>query len=735
MAVGFRASSTSSANSGFSPVSSQGMTLAAAIATGDLVVVAVAVATSGSATTLSLSGGSPQGGSWTQQLLVTGGSSGFGTGVNLAVFTGTATASTGGATVTATAGVTGQMLSAAAAYTGATVDIAGHNQNTGSSGVTTLTEPTVTTTASSDWLVDILAIWTASTASPSITNPADAATSRVTTGPPDFDFLGISDSNAGVAQGSQGGGSWSWAGNAAPAGVLLAIKPSSGAHSGTATLSGSGTLTAMGALAGAVTLAGTGTLSWSGSRILKATVLSGSGTLSGTRIGTISETVTLDGEGTLTPSGTVALLQSGVLSGSGSLSVPGFVLKPSFTLTGSGTLSIIGTGGTVQASAGTSNPYAWPGTSQVAVAAPGSTTWQYLGTLGLVTSLTYSFVCPGGADKLSATVMIPASYRTQLLNPGWQVRVTRGGHIVWTGRMDEPVPSAAGWQVTAVGDGQRGQDFRAYYTSTWPSGLPDQAVNNAISRGLPWVNPGIGSPSGIWLGQEQDPASMTVTDLLNLVCTRGGLTWYVNSQPGGQPGSDLSVFTLPTTVTRLLVVTDPVARTLGGDINTIYIRYQITDASSSTSGSQQATYGTTTVQNTASVAAHDVTETYVDLTSAGVMSAGAAQAVGNHVLAIYQRASFAGPFTAAYGQLLSTGGTPVDPGADQAGTVVRLILTDYGYGGEVNPGTPISFIVGAYEWDDFAQKATITPYQSLDESLSGLLSMESTVLTPITTQQ
>ena len=51
------------------------------------------------------------------------------------------------------------------------------------------------------------------------------------------------------------------------------------------------------------------------------------------------------------------------------------------------------------------------------------------------------------------------------------------------------------------------------------------------------------------------------------------------------------------------------------------------------------------------------------------MSAGAAQAVGNNVLAIYQRASFAGPFTVSRGQLLNAGGAPVDPGADQAGTV------------------------------------------------------------------
>jgi hypothetical protein len=508
-----------------------------------------------------------------------------------------------------------------------------------------------------------------------------------------------------------------------------------GSHSGTATLSGSGTLTAMGAFAGAAALAGSGTLTWSGSRVYKATVLSGSGTLTGTRHGTAAGAAVLSGSGTLTGAGAATRFRAAALSGSGTLAVPGYTLGVAAALSGTGTLTIIGTGGTVQASAGLSSPYARPGTSQVAVAPPGTQAWQYLGTLGLVTSLTYSFVMPGGADKLTCTVQVPASYRTQLLWPGWQVRVTRGGHVVWTGRLDEPVPSPSGWQVTAVGDGQRGQDFRAVYSSAWPSGEPDQAVNNAIARGLPWSNPGIGTPSGIWLGQAQDSGAGTVADLLNLACTRGGLTWYASSQPGGQPGTDLSVFPLPTAVNRLLVVTDPVPRTLGGDVNTIYIRYQSADASSSTSGNQQATFGTTSVQNAASVAAHGVTETYMDLSSAGTMSAGAAQAVGNNVLAIYQRASFAGPFTAARGQLLTAGGAPVDPGCDQAGTVVRLILTDYAYGGEVAPGSPVTFITGGYTWDDFAQKAAIAPYQSLDESLSGLLSMQSAILTPITTQQ
>jgi hypothetical protein len=365
------------------------------------------------------------------------------------------------------------------------------------------------------------------------------------------------------------------------------------------------------------------------------------------------------------------------------------------------------------------------------VAPPGSADWRPLGAVGSVNTLTYSYVCPGGADKMSCTIMVPATYRTQLFNPGWQVKITRGGHQVWSGKLDEPVPTTSGWNLTAVGTGNRGQDYLAIYTSTWPASEPDQSINNAISRGLPWINPGVGTPSGAWFGQGVDSGAQTVTDLLNLVCTRGGLTWYVNSQPGGQPGDDLSVFPLPTVVNRLLTCIDPVPRTLGGDINTIYLRYQAT-ADNSSNGGTAATFAITSVQNAASVTAHQEIETYIDISDAGVMTAASAQAVGSKVLAIYQRASFAGPFTAHYGQLTNTGGAPVDPGTDQAGTMVKLILTDFGFGGEVTPQFPVTFIVGAYEWDDLAQTATITPYQTVDESLTGLLTLANNDLTPVT---
>ena len=122
-------------------------------------------------------------------------------------------------------------------------------------------------------------------------------------------------------------------------------------------LSGSGTLGAAasvtGSGAGAIALSGTGTLG-----LARSVGWQGMAALSGT--------------GLLTPS----YIQS-VLSGSGTLSVSGITLHPPpLLMSGTGTLAVLQVlGGLVSASPGASTPYAHPGTSQVAVAPPGTSAW------------------------------------------------------------------------------------------------------------------------------------------------------------------------------------------------------------------------------------------------------------------------------------------------------------------------------------------------------------------------
>jgi hypothetical protein len=353
-----------------------------------------------------------------------------------------------------------------------------------------------------------------------------------------------------------------------------------------------------------------------------------------------------------------------------------------------------------------------PNASQVVTTAVDGSAPRWLGTLGHVTGLTYSFACPGGCDQLSCTLEVPARFRTDALNPGRIVQVVRGASIVWDGKLDEPTPGAGGWTVTAHGSGTFGTDFMARYTTDWATTMPDQAINDAIGRGLRWVNNGVNGTSGIFLGQRADSASMTITDLLNLCCTNGALTWYISCRPRGNV---LKLMALPTVPNRILVSSTPVARTLGGDYNTIWLRYE-SDADKNV----PAVYHDVSATEPASIAAHGPMEAFEDLSSVGVQTSGAATLVGTNILKRYQRASFAGPFTVSPGQLLTTGGTPVDLGCEQAGGVCRLMLTDYGYGGEISPA-PVQFIVGGYSYDDDAQVATVTPFQAFRTDFAAML--------------
>jgi hypothetical protein len=279
--------------------------------------------------------------------------------------------------------------------------------------------------------------------------------------------------------------------------------------------------------------------------------------------------------------------------------------------------------------------------------------------------------------------------------------------------------------ITAHGAGTLGAAISAEYSGTWPSGQPDQVINAAISAGrLRWVNPGIGTPTGIYLGDNPDSASEYIADVLNNATSRGGLTWQVDSRTGKNV---LRVFTIPATVTRVLVAVNPVPRTQLAGTNTIKLRYQ-SAADNATTGAP-ATYAVTTVTSAADLAIHDPVETYADLSSAGTLTAGQAQAVGNFVLQRYQRFTFAGPFVIQPGQLLNTGGQPVDLGAEVAGEVYRLILTDYGYGGEDTP-KPITFVAGQVEYDDDAGTLTCTPMGGIRTDFQGLLTNAMALLPP-----
>lgn len=359
--------------------------------------------------------------------------------------------------------------------------------------------------------------------------------------------------------------------------------------------------------------------------------------------------------------------------------------------------------------------------SMVATYAPDDSDKRYLGAHGDVAGLTYSYALPGGPDQMSLDLMCEPGPRLRALEPGRIVAVERGASRVWDGKLDMPVPNPTGWHVNAHGAGQFGGDFMAYYPSTFTADAP---VDQAISRGMRWINPGIlAGGAATYLAQVPDPATSTVTDHLNGITGLAGTTWYVGR------GNRLTVFTPPTAVTHLLITTLPAARTLLGYFTEMWLRYQ--SAADNTVSGAAAVMSTTSVTNAAQAAKHGQMEIYADLSAAGTLTAGAAQAVGTAAMAQYQSTSFADPFDVAPGQLRTLGGTALDLGVGMPTPMVcQLLVANNSYGGEVAPTPPLTFLAGGYTFTDDTGGAQLTPYQYAATDLAGILSTWVTLNTP-----
>lgn len=331
---------------------------------------------------------------------------------------------------------------------------------------------------------------------------------------------------------------------------------------------------------------------------------------------------------------------------------------------------------------------------------------RYLGRIGHVADLQWTDTMPGGNEQLTCTLQVSPGYRTAATDPGRLIRVIKGSSVQFEGILDEPTPGDDGWSLTARGAGTWGSLFQAVY-STWTAA---SIISTATARGLRWVAGNLGTG---YLTEQHDSASLTVTDFLNLYTEPGSQTWRVHRTPAG---NQLDVTAVPSAPTRLLITTTPAARTLAGYYNCIWIRYLAT----ADNGNTAATYGTTSVTNAASIAKHGRQETYWDISAGGVMTAGAAQALGNAALAKYVAASWSGPFQVSHGSYLTMGGSPVDLACEHAGEVVQLVLADGPYGGEVSPAPPVTFPVGKTEYHDADGTLTITPFQSWTADLGNI---------------
>ena len=343
----------------------------------------------------------------------------------------------------------------------------------------------------------------------------------------------------------------------------------------------------------------------------------------------------------------------------------------------------------------------------ITCAPDGTSDRRHLGMLGTLSAITWSSTLPGGDDQFSAVLTVPKLYREPAIQAGRILQVIYAGSVVYEGRLDRPAPVGdSGWSLAAHGSGTYGDDYRAVWTSYTAANI----LSAAIGRGLRW---NVGTVTGGNLGQVSDTASQSVTQFLNAYADTVSLTWQVNWQ-----GNTVSVFPVPSAVTRLLVTTTPAAADLADYVNALYVRYQ-----SSAAGVASPAYGLTSSTLPASITAHGRTEDYWDLSASGQLSSAAAAGSAAGALAKYVSASFSQSFTVRHGQYLTRAGTAVDLAAEHAGEVVQLIVAASGFGGEIGPVWPVTFPAGAVSYDNDAGTLAVTPYQSVKSNFSGLLGL------------
>lgn len=389
---------------------------------------------------------------------------------------------------------------------------------------------------------------------------------------------------------------------------------------------------------------------------------------------------------------------------------------------------------------------------------------KWLGQVGHVAGLNYTYSIPGGPDQLTCQLQVEPNYRTDAINPGRIVTAHRGGSCIWEGVLTEPSPAPTGWTLTANGCGTYGTNFGAWWELDFPASWSvDDPVNLAISRGLRWANNGLNNPGSAFLGPVQNPGSLTITDFMNLLCTGGALSWQlvqpasassfppgpwvidlfplptdvsgnpVASAPSSQVNSQLYTFSrwaradLASTLSRrppdlYIVNVNPVGRTITADINTLILYYEVSPdtPATDTAPAVSATYSTTFADIPGSVARHGRMEYYLDLSSAGPMTQPQAAQIGQNVLSKYIRANFSGSFSVQPGQLLNVGGFPVDLGCNWVGYLASVQAENYAAGGEVGFG-PMTFQIGEYEFDDDSQTALVTPYQNARTDMSSVI--------------
>lgn len=330
----------------------------------------------------------------------------------------------------------------------------------------------------------------------------------------------------------------------------------------------------------------------------------------------------------------------------------------------------------------------------------------YLDTLGIVSSLSFDTSFPGG--DLAAQWQIAAlnpRMTHRALAPGRRIGIPIGTTTAWLGKLQQPQRGDV-WNCTAVGRIDDAKRYMSFAPTTGNALALNETVDNAITRGLGWTRPATLST----ISNATDTGTITLDDALGQVSDALNQYWQLSRSLA------LTMSALPSTLTYLLVASDTAGgRTLEDYVTDVYVTYLDWDS-----------YAPTTILRSATSRPFGRVETTLDITNLNEIPLAQAQAAGDAYLAKNgARLRFLGAFTVTRGQLLNPGGVAVDLATVQAGSVIRVLLTDPDTAaGEVALGA-VQLVVGQTSYDVDSDTLTVTPLDATQRGFGGYLGLAS----------
>jgi hypothetical protein len=328
--------------------------------------------------------------------------------------------------------------------------------------------------------------------------------------------------------------------------------------------------------------------------------------------------------------------------------------------------------------------------------------------LGQVTDLRWSHGIPRGCLTASWTLDLPAGVTPVGLHPGRLVSIYDGPIRVWVGTLDD-AEQGHPWQISASGIAALGDRYVAVDVSGIPTIDPNVAIDQAISRGLPWTRPATLPTPTI---TQSAPGS--IGQLLDDVQTASGQRWQVNAN------AQVSITADPTTPDYLLVnVSTPGGRTIAENYATkVFARYL-------SSGSTPPTPAIVTVatQTPNGSGPKGTYEVIADITDRGPINTTVAVNILAGALTLQgPRAAFTGQIPVQPGSLLTPGGVPVRLSTVTAGQLIRCIgdEPDPAYG-ELNFSTVIDVLISESDYDATEDLLTLTPIGFVPRDFASVL--------------